>query len=102
MYLVQLLLPLYDNDGMPFSRNVYLQVRDELVQRFGGMTAYTQAPASGLWQENGERTVHDDLVVYEVMSESLDAGWWSHYRTMLEARFRQERLVVRAQPMQLL
>jgi len=30
MYLVQILLPLYDNGGMPFPRNEYTRVRDEL------------------------------------------------------------------------
>lgn len=96
MHLVQLFLPLHDNDGVRFSLDFYRQVRNELVERFGGVTAYTQAPASGLWQENEESTVRDDLVIYEVMTEDLDPAWWSQYRSMLEMRFRQEQMVIRA------
>lgn len=52
MHLVQLLLPLYNNSGMRFEKNLYKEVRDELVNRFGGITAYTRAPVHGLWQES--------------------------------------------------
>lgn len=102
MHLIQLLLPLYDNIGTRFPQEPYLQVRNELVERFGGLTAYAQAPASGLWQESDERTVRDDLVIYEVMAEELDGVWWSQYRATLELRFRQERLVIRAHPIHML
>lgn len=102
MHLIQLLLPLFDNAGTRFPQEPFLQVRDELVERFGGLTAYAQTPVSGLWQDDGERTVRDDLVIYEVMIDEVDADWWSRYRAMLEARFRQERLVVRTYPIRML
>ena len=97
MHLVQLLLPLYDNAGAPFPRTRYEQVTAELTREFGGLTAYSRSPAEGLWREEGERTQRDDIVVYEVMVESLDEGWWRRYREELERRFAQDRLVVRAQ-----
>ena len=96
MHLVQLLLPLYDNDGNRFTAKQFAQVRDELVQRFGGITAHTRAPASGLWQADDATTVHDELVIFEVMVDIIDEGWWARYRKELEKRFRQESLVVRA------
>jgi hypothetical protein len=102
MHLIQLLLPLYDNDGAQLSNALFMQVRDELVGRFGGITAYTRAPASGLWQESESATVRDDLVIYEVMAEAVDAGWWQDYRRQLETRFRQEKLVVRAHQIRML
>ena len=43
------------------------------------------------------KTVRDQVVVYEVMVENLDAAWWGRFRAELEARFAQEELVVRAQ-----
>jgi hypothetical protein len=98
-HLVQLLLPLYDNEGNRISAKAFAQVRDELVQRFGGMTAHTRAPASGLWQpDDAAQTVHDELVIFEVMVDGIDTGWWTRYRTELEKRFRQQSLVVRAHP----
>jgi hypothetical protein len=45
---------------------------------------------------------HDDVIVVEVMTESLDRAWWSGYRKELAARFRQEELVIRATPMETL
>ena len=98
MHLVQLLLPLYDNRGNRLNKALFAEVRDELVARYGGMTAHARAPASGLWQEGAGETVHDDLVIYEVMVDTLDQPWWQRYRAELEKRFRQDELVVRAHP----
>ena len=98
MSLVQLLLPLYDARGERFPQDRYHSVALELTRRFGGLTAYVRAPAAGLWQESPDgETRRDDIVVYEVMVDSLDAEWWAGYRRELERRFDQDELVVRAQ-----
>jgi hypothetical protein len=102
VHLVQILLPLYDNDGAAFPRAHYELVKAELTGAFGGLTAYTRAPAEGRWREEGETTQRDDIVVYEVMAETIDAAWWRRYRADLERRFEQERLVARAQEIRLL
>jgi hypothetical protein len=103
MVLVQLLLPLYDNVGSPLPRDHFRGVRDELTERFGGLTAHTRAPAEGLWkEEEGDRPAHDDIVIYEVMAEELDRAWWKKYRHALERRFKQEQIVVRAQEIEVL
>lgn len=96
MYQIQLLLPLYDNDNRPQPRTLFGEVRQELVARFNGLTAYSRAPADGLWLEDGEQTVRDDLVIYEVMAPELDRAWWRAYRHQLESRFRQEQIMIRA------
>lgn len=97
MYLIQLLLPLYGNDGRPFGATQYGAVRTELTDRFGGLTAYTRAPAQGVWSDEAGAPKRDDIVVYEVMTEHLDREWWRSYRRTLEQRFGQEELVVRSQ-----
>jgi hypothetical protein len=102
MHLVQVLLPMYDNHGAQLPADLHHAVRDELTERFGGLTAYTRAPAEGSWKENGSQTSRDDIVVYEVMTGHLDANWWAHYRRDLEQRFRQQQVIVRAQSIQLL
>jgi hypothetical protein len=51
VYLVQLLLPIRDESGRPFPRELYDSLANELTDRFGGLTAYTRAPAAGLWEE---------------------------------------------------
>lgn len=96
LHLVQLLLPTYDNDGKAFPRSYYDDVREELTEQFGGLTAYTRAPAQGIWAEEGDTPKRDDIVVYEVMAEGLDRGWWRSFRAKLEHRFEQEELVIRA------
>jgi hypothetical protein len=42
----------------------------------------------------------DDIVIFEVMTESLDHAWWGLYRERLARRFSQDDLVVRASPME--
>ena len=66
MRLVQIFLPLYDNAGKRFPSRLYARERERLVDRFGGMTAYMQAPVKGLWKTES-KTRRDDLVIFEVM-----------------------------------
>jgi hypothetical protein len=98
MYLVQILLPLFDNEGAALPQLEFRRVTSELSHRFGGLTAFTRAPAEGSWKERDDaHPTHDDIVVFEVMTEKLDRAWWAAYREDLERRFRQEEIVIRAQ-----
>jgi hypothetical protein len=101
MQLIQILLPTYDNEGKPFPHEIYGAIGDELVARFSGLTAYTQAPAEGFWTR-GNRTARDEIVVFEVMVQELDENWWSQYRHELEGRLRQESVVIRTHAIRLL
>ena len=38
MHLVEILLPVADNEGRPFAAHKYADVREELTRRFGGIT----------------------------------------------------------------
>jgi hypothetical protein len=102
VYLIQILLPLHDNARQPFPNEAYTAVRSELTNRFGGITAYTRAPAVGLWKPNGSEATKEDIVILEVMADDLDLDWWKEYKHELETRFRQEMLVIRAQETRLL
>jgi hypothetical protein len=101
MHLVEILLPLQDNSGQSFDFEKYADVRQELTERFGGLTAFTRSPAQGITTESG-KPVHDEIVVFEVMAESLDASFWGSYRVRLEREFRQDHIVIRASPVTLL
>ncbi len=95
-YLVQMLLPVYDNAGAAIDGDLYVRTRLELTEQFGGMTAHMRAPARGLLKiENGE-LARDEVVIFEVMVDELDRDWWDAYRQRLEGRFRQEAIVVRS------
>ena len=99
-HLVQLLLPLYDNAGQAIPASHFAAVSAELTERFGGLTAYTRAPAQGLWSESDGTAKRDDIVVYEVMTEALDRDWWRSFRRSLERRFEQDEIVIRSQSME--
>jgi hypothetical protein len=100
MYLVQLLLPLYDNDGHAFQPEAFTDVRRELTDRFGGVTAYARAPARGIWKESDGTLIRDEIIIYEVMVDDLDRSWWSGFCERMRERFAQDELVIRALPME--
>ena len=100
MYLVQLLLPLYDNSGNRFPKARLREVADELTDRCGGVTAYLRSPAEGSWREGSGAVDKDEVVMFEVMVDHLDRDWWSRYREALQTRFSQDELVVRATAME--
>jgi hypothetical protein len=95
MFLFEILLPLYDNEGRRFGAGEFDRVRDELAARFGGVTSFRRAPGEGVWREGGEES-RDRVVIFEVMAGELDRAWWRGYREQLERRFRHEKMVVRA------
>lgn len=95
MYLVQILLPLYDNEGRAFGKEMFDGVRDRLAERFGGVTAYRRSPAEGVWKQEGAVN-RDNVVIYEVMAEELEREWWREYGASLAALFRQEEMMIRA------
>ena len=96
MFLIQLLLPIRAEDGRPFPREYYDALALALTERFGGVTAFTRAPATGLWEEPSGEKVRDDVVVYEVMAETVDDAWWAETRRHLQEQFQQQELVIRA------
>lgn len=102
MYLIQIFVPLYRNTGKKFPKKSYTQVRDTLLEKYGGLTVYSRAPVSGLWEKIPGHTVYDDLLIFEVMAKNLSARWWRAYREALEKEFAQEHLVIRAQTFKLL
>ena len=102
MFVVQLYLPLRSNSGTPFPRSHFDAVNQRLTERFGGVTAYLRAPASGSWHDDRGEVKHDDIVVFEVLTESIDEQWWKGYRHSLESAFRQEEIVIRAHEVSIL
>jgi hypothetical protein len=102
-HLVELLLPLRDNAGTPYPRAFFDRLRDELIARFGGVTAHLRAPAQGAWRaEPGDpdSVDQDDVVIVEVMVDALDRDWWRQRREALEREWRQQEIVVRVHPIE--
>lgn len=95
-HLVQILLPLYAKDGTEQDKSLFSKTRTELTERFGGLTAHVRAPARGLWKTDEGDIERDDIVIFEVLADSLEREWWQRYRMTLEKRFVQDAVLVRA------
>jgi len=102
MQLIQLLLPLYDGKGNAFSSDHYDKIKQELTNRYGGLTAYTRSPASGTWKKENNTIVKDDIYVFEVMVEKIDKEYWVSYKKKLMELFQQDELVIRSTQITLL
>lgn len=96
MYLVQFFLPVYDNQGQPCAKALFDEVRAELTEAFGGVTAFVRSPAVGAWESDTGAVCRDEVMLFEVMAPTLDRQWWHRYRATLEERFGQDEVLVRA------
>jgi hypothetical protein len=90
-YLVEIFLPLTDQAGKAFPREMFSQVIKQLKRKFGGVTVYDRSPAKGK-----TNTGSDDIVIFEVMTDDLDRAWWSSCRRRFEAKFAQDEVLIRA------
>ena len=98
MHLIQLFLPLRDNDGAAFPPGQFSAIRAELTEVHGGVTAYQRSPATGLWEDGDDHVQRDELVLFEVMVANVDHAWWKAYVADLATRFGQEEILARAVP----
>ena len=95
-HLVQILLPTKMQDRSPVAPEEFARVRVELTERFGGVTAYSRSPATGLWKrEDDDAIERDEVIMVEVVVEVFDREWWAGYREQLETRFGQEEVHAR-------
>jgi hypothetical protein len=101
MKLVQILLPTRDNRGRKFKKAIFGRIRKELVDRFGGLTAYSRSPAKGVWKSR-RATKLDDIMVLEIMTAEVNRNWWKQYRRKLERALRQDEIVVRVQDIRII
>ena len=67
MVLIQLLLPNKQPDGTALDR-AFAATRLELMDRFGGLTAYQRSPALGAWTNPQGAVERDDVVMVEVVT----------------------------------
>ena len=95
-HLVQVLLPTHRGNGTPVASEEFARVRIELTERFGGVTAYSRSPATGLWKRDDEEIERDQVIMIEVVVDAFDREWWARYREQLETRFGQEEVLARA------
>lgn len=98
MHVIEIFLPLKRNDGSDQPRTLFTDVREELVERFGGLTAFSRAPAEGLWEDDEGEVDRDQIVIFEVVADELDRPWWTDFRRRLEQDFAQDEILIRTSP----
>ena len=96
MQLIQIFLPLYDNNKRAFDRSLYDDVRTGLKEKFGGVTFYRNAPVEGVWKDETGKTNYDELMIAEVLTSDLDKEWWQQFKQGLEQVFKQEEILIRS------
>ncbi len=99
--LVQLFLPLYDNEGIAFPEKYFLKVRKELTKVFGGTTFYFRSPVSGTWKQEN-KVIKDELLVAEVLANEKTSAFLYQYKARLEKRFKQDTILMRFMDIRLL
>ena len=96
MRVVEVFLPLQLPDKRPQPKTLFAEVRRELIERFGGLTAHSRAPAQGVWEDDSGQPELDNILIIEVIDRNFDRRWWEDYRRSLERRFAQEEVLIRA------
>lgn len=94
MKLIQLLVPLNDNNGKQYPVKMHEDIKDKLIKKHGGVTAFTQSPAEGVWDSGQDRQI-DQNILYEVMTDNFEKDWWTNFITELETRLHQEKIILR-------
>ena len=93
MYLIQILLPV---PARTPDQTTLSKTREELADRFGGVTAYARTPAEGIWVSPEGTKERDTMLMVEVFTEGFDRVWWKAYSKTLAERFKQEEIHIRA------
>lgn len=94
MHLIHLLLPLHDNHQKPFDPHRFRTVRNQLTEKFGGVTAFVRSPAVGLWKEDDNNINRDEVIMFEIVPDDLNENWWRDYREKLQVEFRQDEILI--------
>lgn len=96
MHLIEFHLPTFDSTGHRFAKSEFDLVRQELSDHFGPVIAFVRSPAVGVWTDEADHVRRDEVAKFEVTADKLDRVWWRDYRALLEQRFRQEEVIIRA------
>ena len=87
------LVPVRDNDGVPFSLDDWAELELRLIQ-FNGFTVSTGV--SGVWRSQSGEVHRDESKRYEVSLESWRAfPAWLEVVEWVRIKFRQEALYIR-------
>ena len=102
MKLIQIFIPLYDVEGNQFPGSIYESIKQLLTSKFDGLTIYQRSPAIGLWKENNHKTIKDDIIIYEIITEDVDKDFWLEFKKDKQEQLKQEELLIRSFEIQII
>jgi hypothetical protein len=86
-------LPLEYNDGTAVEMEKFAAVKQQLLQRFGGVTYFPQAN-EGAWQSD-DVVYRDRIVIYRVLTDEAAArDFLSALKTTLKDTFQQKSILI--------
>ncbi len=69
MFLIHILVPLANNQGEKFTSEKFNMLKKKLIDKFNGMTVFSNSPAEGLWEKTKEDVLQDQIIVFEIMTK---------------------------------
>jgi len=95
MFEVQVLIPIVDNDGRPFTGEDHAAFEAALVDRFGGFTLFPSTAVGG-WKDADGVLYNDRTRVYGIAVRSIvDGAGIGEVVTFAKAHYRQLAIFVR-------
>jgi hypothetical protein len=83
-------LPLAFNDGGRVPDALFIQVRDELIEKFGGLNVLSPGSPTQGWWKSGAVVYRDDILIYRVTTSQDEDNFFQSYKIELARRFQQE------------
>lgn len=90
----EIYLPLFYNDGTSIEARKFTELKERLLEQFGGVTYFPQ-PNEGLWRL-GEVTYRDEIVIYRILTNKVRMArtFLRRLKSELEESFDQELILV--------
>lgn len=95
MHLMQIFVPTADHEGTKFPSHYYVELKQDLADRFGGITIYGRSPVIGIWKPDENSSESDDLIIFEVLTKEPDLTYFSSLKHRLEHAFKQDEILMR-------
>ncbi|MFZ0512624.1 MAG: hypothetical protein WAM14_13530 [Candidatus Nitrosopolaris sp.] len=99
---VEILLPLFDNEGNAIDKSKFFETRKELVTEFKACTFL--GPTQGMWIDNEEKEYNDIHCGFYVMAPNTEksTNFFKNYKETLKKRFKQLDVLITYYPVEIL
>ena len=98
----EIYLPIKFNDGNPIPDELFVEVKNEIIDNFGALTTMPpNTPVVGYWKSEGV-LYKDDIVIYTVTTAQDEDEFFKQYKNKLANRFKQLEIWIEKVPVEVL